>query len=153
LFQAHQNVRYIIFRLAGIKIIGRCVIWGPLTIRPIGAAKNIEIGQGTFINTEVRFGVPETSVIIGQNVQIGPRVMFETLNHSLKYKKELGRSSVSKKIIVKNEVWIGAGAIITQGVTIGQGAVVAAGAVVNRDVEAHTLVAGVPARFIRAVED
>ena len=52
-------------------------------------------------------------------------------------------------IVVKDDVWIGDGAIICSGVTIGQGAVVAAGAVVTKDVEPYAIVGGNPARFIK----
>lgn len=52
-------------------------------------------------------------------------------------------------IIVDDDVWIGAGAIICSGVHIGQGAVIAAGAVVTRDVEPYAVVGGVPAAVIR----
>ncbi|MBC8076121.1 MAG: hypothetical protein H7Y32_08620 [Chloroflexales bacterium] len=55
-------------------------------------------------------------------------------------------------VVIGRNVWVGAKATILQGVTIGDGAVVAAGAVVTRDVAAYTLVAGVPARPIRALE-
>jgi len=44
---------------------------------------------------------------------------------------------------------IGVNAVILPGVTVGKGAIVGAGAVVTRDVEAFSIVAGVPARFIR----
>ena len=47
--------------------------------------------------------------------------------------------------------WIAAGGTVLQGVTVGDDAVVAAGAVVTKDVPARTLVAGVPARVIRAL--
>jgi acetyltransferase-like isoleucine patch superfamily enzyme len=50
-------------------------------------------------------------------------------------------------------VWIGSGAIVTDGVTIGRGAVIAAGAVVTRDVPEHTVAAGAPARPVREVGD
>jgi acetyltransferase-like isoleucine patch superfamily enzyme len=50
---------------------------------------------------------------------------------------------------IGRDVWIGANAVILGGVTIGDGAVIAAGAVVNRDVEAGAVVAGVPAREVR----
>jgi maltose O-acetyltransferase len=136
-----------------MKIRGRCSIYGPLTIRPIGCAGNIEVGQGTFINTEVRFGVPKDKVIIGNNVQIGPRVMFETVNHGLKHIPGKGRGVCTKPIVIGDEVWIGAGVIITQGVIIGRGAVIAAGAVVTRIVEPYTLVGGVPAKFIRRLDE
>jgi maltose O-acetyltransferase len=148
-----DRFRYIVLRLAGMKIKGRCTIFGPLTIRPIGRARNIEVGQGTFINTEARFGVPEDKVIIGANVQIGPRVMFETVNHGTRYVPGKGRGEWTKPIIIEDEVWIGAGVIITQDVTVGRGSVVAAGAVVTRNVEPHTMVGGVPAKFIRRVDE
>src|SRR4051794_571632 len=44
---------------------------------------------------------------------------------------------------------IGSGAVILAGVTIGEGALIGAGAVVTKDVEAGTVVAGCPARFLR----
>jgi acetyltransferase-like isoleucine patch superfamily enzyme len=52
-------------------------------------------------------------------------------------------------VVIGNDVWIGAGALVLRGVTIHDGAVVAAGAVVTRDVEPYTIVGGVPARPIR----
>ncbi len=144
-----DKLRYIFLRWAGIKISGRCNLWGPFTIRPLGGAKNIEIGEGTFINSDVRFGVPKDKVSIGRNVQIGPRVMFETVNHGLVYEPNKGRGGWTQPISIEDEVWIGAGVIITQGVTVGRGAVIAAGAVVNKDVAPNTIVGGVPAKFIR----
>jgi UDP-2-acetamido-3-amino-2,3-dideoxy-glucuronate N-acetyltransferase len=53
--------------------------------------------------------------------------------------------------LVKAGASIGSNATIKAGVTIGEGALVGAGAVVTRDVAAHTIVAGVPARRIRDV--
>lgn len=145
-------VRYQFYRLAGVKMAGHCRILAPVNIRPIGGAQNISIGKGTFINTEARFGVPKDTVTIGNYAQIGPRVMFETVNHTLYCKPGARRGTWTKPIVVGDEVWIGAGAIITQGVTIGQGAVVAAGSVVTKDVEPGTIVGGVPAKLIRRID-
>lgn len=66
-----------------------------------------------------------------------------------KLDKEFREERIAKTVEIGNDVWIGHGAIILPGVTIGHGAVVGAGAVVSHDVEAHAIVAGVPARFIR----
>jgi acetyltransferase-like isoleucine patch superfamily enzyme len=148
-----DRIRYVVYRMAGVGIRGRCTIWGPLTVRPIGGCKNIVIGRDTFINTGVRFGAPVDKITIGENVQIGPRVMFETVSHGLRYVPGRGRGTQTKPITIEDEVWIGAGSIITQGVTVGRGAVVAAGAVVTHDVKPNTVVGGVPAKFLRSIED
>lgn len=50
------------------------------------------------------------------------------------------------KIIIKDDVWIGYGAIIFTGITIGQGAIIAAGSVVTKDVPSYSMVAGNPAK-------
>lgn len=147
-----DKIRYILLRWAGVNITGPCTLWGPFTIRPLGGAKNIKIGKGTFINSDVRFGVLKDKVSIGESVQVGPRVMFETVNHGLVYEPGKGRGAWTKPIIIEDEVWNGAGSIVTQGVTIGKGAVIAAGALVNKDVAPNTIVGGVPAKYIRNIE-
>lgn len=147
-----DKIRFKLLRRAGMKINGRCMILSPLGIRPVGGAKNIEIGKGTFINTDVRFGVPDGKVIIGENVLIGGRVSFETVSHPTNYTPGKQRSRTTGSIVVENDVWIGAGVIVIQGVTIHRGAIVAAGSVVTKDVEANTIVGGVPAKFIKNVE-
>ena len=148
-----DRIRWLFYRLAGISIDATSVVWGPLVIRPIGGARNIAIGAGTFINTNARFGVPKERVALGNNVQIGPNVCFETVSHGLVYEPGKGRGDIVKPIVVEDEAWIGAGAIITGGVTVGRGAVVAAGAVVTRDVAPMTVVGGVPARLIRVIKE
>ncbi|MDR1367773.1 MAG: acyltransferase [Candidatus Accumulibacter sp.] len=55
-------------------------------------------------------------------------------------------------VIVGDKAWIGMNALILEGVTVGEGAIIGAGAVVTRDVPQWTLVAGNPARVIRALD-
>lgn len=150
--RSSDRVRWLLYRFAGLDIPRRCVIWGPLTVRPLGGARNISIGAGTFVNTNARFGVPIERVRLGNNVQIGPNVSFETVTHGLVYVPGQGRGDIVQPITVADEVWIGAGAIITGGVTIGRGAVVAAGAVVTKDVAPYTVVGGVPAKLIKQID-
>lgn len=53
--------------------------------------------------------------------------------------------SNNESIVIGNDVWIGAGAIILPSVTIGNGAIIGAGAVVTKDVPDYAIVVGVPA--------
>ncbi len=69
-------------------------------------------------------------------------VMFET--------KEPYEHAHSKgDVIIGNDVWICANAIILSGVIIGDGAVIANGAIVTREVQPYSIVAGNPARHVR----
>jgi len=62
-------------------------------------------------------------------------------------KIDLGESPIR----IGNDVWIGCLSIVLRGVTIGEGAIVGAGSVVSKDVPPFTLVAGNPARVVRAL--
>lgn len=146
-----DRYRYLFLRLAGMSIGSRATFWGPVTVRPIGAASNVTVGRGCFFNTETRFGCRDR-ITIGRDVQVGPRVSFETTGHGLLFVPGKGRGTHSRPIAVEDEVWIGAGAIILPGVTIGKGAVVMSGAVVSKEVAAGTVVGGVPARLIKRID-
>lgn len=88
-----------------------------------------------------------SEITIGNDVLIGPEVCVrDSDSHAI-----AGSGSPTRPIAIGDHVWIGLRAMILRGVRIGDGAVVAAGAVVTRDVEPGTLVAGVPARFVRHV--
>ena len=51
-------------------------------------------------------------------------------------------------VVIEDYVWVSTRAMILPNVTVGRGAVIAAGAVVTRDVQAYTIVGGVPAKQI-----
>lgn len=110
--------------------------------------KSISIGEGTFINCDCFFDCAN-AVTIGANVRVGMRCTFVTGTHQIAGAKQRAGSEESAPIDVGDGTWIGASVTVLPGVTIGAGAVVAAGSVVVRDVAPHTLVAGVPAKFIR----
>lgn len=88
----------------------------------------------------------------GDRVSVGPRVVF-VLNSGANASRVRPKMKDKEPFIkVGNDVWIGAGAIILPGVTIGDESVVGAGSVVTKDVPAHTIVAGNPARVIKTME-
>ncbi|MGD1994229.1 MAG: acyltransferase [Anaerolineae bacterium] len=93
-------------------------------------------------------------VTIGDRVYTSPMVQIVAVNHVF---DDPGRPFVeqgitAQGIVVEDDVWIGSGAVLTDGVRVQRGAVVAAGAVVTEDVPAHTVVGGVPARVIRQID-
>lgn len=86
---------------------------------------------------------------LGDRVSVGPGVIF-VLNSGANNSRV--RSKIQEKepfILVGQDAWIGAGAIVLPGITIGEGAVVGAGSVVTKDVAPFTVVAGNPAHIIR----
>lgn len=112
--------------------------------------KNIHLGKNVFINSSCHFQ-DQGGIYIGDNVLIGHCVTLATLNH-LPSPKERG-SMIPKAIHIGNDVWIGSNSTILPGVTVGEGAIVAAGSVVTKNVEPNTVVGGVPAKFIKKIEE
>ena len=107
--------------------------------------RNIHFGQNVFINDCCHFQ-DQGGVFIGDNVLIGHNTVLATIDHDLDARS---RQNHYAPIRIGNNVWIGAGVIITKGVTIGENAVIAAGAVVTKDVPANVVVGGVPAKTIK----
>jgi maltose O-acetyltransferase len=84
-------------------------------------------------------------ITIGDDVTFGPDVMI--LAHDTSTKSYLKYTKV-QNVIIGNNVFIGARAIILPGVTIQDNVIVGAGSVVSKDVKKNTVVAGNPAKFI-----
>jgi maltose O-acetyltransferase len=87
-------------------------------------------------------------------IRIGPRTMIAShvAITSATHDPDapfMSTTSIAEPVTIENDVWIGSHSVIFPGVTIGAHAVIAAGSVVRSDVAPHTIVAGVPARFIR----
>lgn len=83
---------------------------------------------------------------------MGPEVLIYTQNHC--YEDETKPIiqqgyTKTKPVVIGDDVWIGARAIILPGVNIGSHSVVGAGAVVTKDVPDYSVVGGVPAKVIK----
>ncbi|MCQ2515275.1 MAG: hypothetical protein MJ094_00245 [Saccharofermentans sp.] len=63
--------------------------------------------------------------------------------------KVIGNDNEAREISIGNHVWIGSRVTVLKGVSIGDGAIIAAGSVVTKDVPAHSMVAGCPARVVK----
>jgi acetyltransferase-like isoleucine patch superfamily enzyme len=114
----------------------------------IRSNERIKIGSGTTIN---RNCCVLAKVDIGNNCSIAPNVVIVGSTHlydnPLINIKEQGCELL--RIVIEEDVWIGANSTILGGITIGKGSVVAAGSVVNKDVENFTVVGGVPAKILK----
>ncbi len=112
--------------------------------------KNITVGKNVFVNACCHFQ-DHGGITLGDGCLIGHNVVFATLNHFLDPEKR--SAMLPAPIVLGKNVWVGSNATILQGVTIGDNAVVAAGAVVTKDVPANSIVGGVPAKFIKRIDE
>jgi maltose O-acetyltransferase len=108
--------------------------------------QNITLGNNVVIGTNVVLGAA-SQIRLGDNVRISRDVLIETAGLNFQDHKP-PYPHISRSIDIENGVWIGARAIILGGVHIGENAVIASGALVNKDIPANVIVAGVPARIV-----
>lgn len=113
--------------------------------------KNIHVGDNFLANYNLTV-LDIAPVNIGDNVWIGPNTDIYTVNHPLTAKGRRNRLGIGKAVNIGNDVWIGGRVVICPDVTIGNGVVVAAGSVVTKDIPDNVVVAGVPAKVIKKIE-
>ena len=111
--------------------------------------KNIHVGRFVFINAGCAMQ-DQGGIYIGDKVLIGHHATIVTLNHG--FAPANRHDLIPSPVVIGDNVWLGSNVTILPGVTIGDNAVVAAGAVVTKDVPANTVVAGVPAKFMRTID-
>jgi 2,3,4,5-tetrahydropyridine-2,6-dicarboxylate N-acetyltransferase len=108
----------------------------------MGAVINIGavIGEKSMIDMGVVLGGRAT---VGKNCHIGAGTVLAGVIEP----------PSAKPVVIEDDVLIGANAVVLEGVTVGTGSVVAAGAVVTQDVAPFTVVAGMPARKIKDIDE
>ena len=130
------------------KQVGKSVsIMSGLKIR---GPRGISIGNNSGINYGCLLD-GSGGLTIGADVMVGQNVSFFSGEHKFKRTDIPMRLQGFKyqPVVVKDDVWIGAGAIILPGVSIGRGTIIGAGAVVTKDVPSYAIVGGVPAKVIK----
>jgi acetyltransferase-like isoleucine patch superfamily enzyme len=98
-------------------------------------------------------------VIIGDNVSIAPNVILITEScanngyeiNKIPYVKD--KLTKVERIIIENEVWIGANVTILPGVTIGKCSVIGAGSIVIENIDPYSIYAGTPAKKLKNLDE
>ncbi len=125
-------------------------------------SKNINIQIGASFSKDTILGnnsgigeraLITRNVVIGNDVMMGPDVKIYTVNHEFSNTKiPMNKQGFrnSRRVVIEDDVWIGANVIILPGVTIGKGSVLGAGCVISKDVEPYSIMVGNPARKVKS---
>lgn len=131
-------------------IFGKVDFKGTAIIEPycrIGGDPKITIGNNFYCNAYCHF---LGEITFGNDVMIGPKTIIWGRDHGMKMGIPMKKQPHNRApIIIKDDVWIGANAIILKGITIGKGAVIGAGSVVTKDVPDYAIVVGNPAKVVK----
>lgn len=98
------------------------------------------------------------SIVIGNNVLTGPRVLITDNAHGDSLFKLLDTAPTERflcskgKVVIEDNVWIGEGAMIMPGVRVGKGSIIAANSVVTKDIPSYSVAAGTPAKIIKTMK-
>lgn len=111
-----------------------------------GKAANLVMGRECVIGNRVHLALHDR-INLGNNVVINDGCVLLTASHDVNSRDW---RQVKAPIVIEDYAWIATNSVILPGVTVGRAAVVGAGAVVTKDVPAHQVVAGNPARPVKA---
>src|ERR1700712_1923725 len=143
-YRTPEEVRALLTRLTGKRVDESVALFPPFYSE---FGKNLTLGTDVFINIGCRFQ-DTGGITIGDGSLIGHGSTLTTLDHGIDPDRRA--DLLPAPVVLGRKVWLGANVTVVPGVTIGDGAIVGAGAVVTRDVPANSIVAGVPAKLIRA---
>jgi acetyltransferase-like isoleucine patch superfamily enzyme len=143
-----NRIKRLLMRWRGAEVGARPKIWRDVWVdnyRRLSVGADVSIGKSAMLGC---IG----GVAIGDRVMIAHGAQVLSAGHRIPGAGESMPMRFSgldvAPISIEDDAWIGARAIVLPGVTVGRGAVVAAGAVVTKDVEAFTIVGGVPSVVI-----
>jgi acetyltransferase-like isoleucine patch superfamily enzyme len=141
------------FSLGGIHIGDNVTIregcWAQLTSRYDNPGASIIIGDNVYIGPRSILGAA-APLVIGDRCQIGANASFIAENHEFEGEGDIFDKGVTRKgITLGNDVWLGNNVTVLDGVEIGDGCVIGAGTVLTKPVPARSVVVGVPGRVIR----
>lgn len=165
---ACDRLRAAVWRARGASLgpktrIGRgCTVTRPWTIasgqrvqiehdaylKTVDDAARITLGEHAFIGFGTELDIA-LELHVGRHALIAPGCFITDHTHGRRAGSLIDEQGIdARAVVIGNDAWLGAHAVVLPGVRIGEGAIVGAGAVVTRDVPVGAIVAGVPARII-----
>lgn len=142
-----EELRALLSELTGREVPESVAVFPPIYSE---FGKGFVLGEDVFINIGCRFQ-DTGGITIGAGSLIGHGSTITTLNHGEQPSRRADMTPAA--VTIGEKVWLGASVTVTPGVSIGDGAIVAAGAVVTKDVPPRAVVAGVPARVLRYLDE
>lgn len=109
---------------------------------------HVHFGNGVYANSNLTL-VDDGHIYVDDRVMFGPNVTVASANHPLDPDLREKGLQYNRDVVIGDNVWIGAGAIIVPGVHIGRNTVIGAGSVVTKDIPENVLAVGNPARVIK----
>lgn len=116
---------------------------------------NIQVGDDVNLGYRPILMASNSKIRIGNKVMFGPEVTIIGGNHNTRiigkfmFDIKLKTPSDDLGVVLEDDIWIGARAIILDGVNVGRGSIIAAGSVVTKNVPPYSVVAGAPAKVIK----
>ncbi|AQW21382.1 2,3,4,5-tetrahydropyridine-2,6-dicarboxylate N-acetyltransferase [Lentilactobacillus curieae] len=151
-YEVENNARNSAVPLLDLKKFNARIEPGAIIRDKVSIGDNAVIMMGAIINIGAEIGADS---MIDMGVVLGGRAIVGKHSH-------IGAGAVlagviepasAKPVQIDDNVLVGANAVVIEGVHVGEGAVVAAGSIVTSDVAPHTMVAGVPARKIKDIDE
>jgi len=113
---------------------------------------NTTLGDGVYVNFGLTV-IDDYKVTIGNYVLFGPNVTIAVTNHPIHPDRRREGGMFALPVVIEDDVWIGANAVIVPGVTIGKGSVIGAGSVVTKDIPSNVIAVGNPCEVLRAITE
>lgn len=121
-------------------------------LRKLGNVIGKDVYLGSYLTVITDSKIKGVKLVVGDRVSIAPNVTIILSSGP-------NNSSLQKlfpvhggTVVLSDDCWIGTGAILYPGVKIGESAIVNAGSVVTKDVDAFTMVGGVPAKMLKTID-
>ncbi|TFH43584.1 MAG: hypothetical protein E4H01_11855 [Lysobacterales bacterium] len=140
--------RCVFDRPGNLSIGSRVALEQDVYLKLVSDDAQLTIGSFSFLGKGVQIDCGER-VSVGAHVLLAPGCFITDHNHGISLEKRIDQQDcVCIPVLIEDDVWVGANAVILPGVNIGKGAVIGAGAVVTQDVDAFSVMGGVPARVL-----